>query len=347
MLKSAASGERQKVADAIQMLKAAPEGTDPGIFAEAFVPLFLKSTWRLSRHHQKLRAELIRAVLLRFEQGQSMQSVFLRASVDTSLDDAELQQAWAAGLVALLDMQTTYAWGSKQRKAKIARLAQQPKMVAALQAAAVGAKAVGLDALAVLAAEGSEASMDALLPHVERASNSPGGYLEVLTRLKVHAKHTPTLEAMFAKIDGTLSEKKAASKAIALARQIGLGELKDFWFDQWFSSTERTQNRVPHYQGTIRVQSTEQGWFSVSLSELPMSGFSAGYRGSYFTSELTRSDELSLGAPKPEELPQWLAAAAKKLKVEWDFGRGPRTLLRGKKRSLLAAWLRGEQPAGL
>ncbi len=246
------------------VVKAPPDGLDEVLFAEAFTSAFSKTSWYAARHSKRLPARLIRAVLADWasQNPPTFHPLFFTLAVKADLDDAALQAAWAAALQATLDLNTSYAWGSQQRKAKIAGLAGQPTILAALQAAVVAGRGrtqgpgfgLSMDVLAVLAADASEASLDALMAHVERVATVDRGGFDLLELLKTHAQPTPGVDAMFARIAERLKERRQASPALAFAQTLGFGELDDFWFDVWLGSHELTRFRAPRYQLTVAVR---------------------------------------------------------------------------------------------
>jgi len=65
-------------------------------------------------------------------------------------------------------------------------------------------------------------------------------------------------------------------------------------------------------------------------------------KGTSFSSDEVRRDELGLGTCEPARFPSWLAAAAERLRTRWNFDQMHMgTSLRGKKRDQLGHWLRG------
>ncbi len=204
-----------------------------------------------------------------------------------------------------------------------------------------------LDWLAVLVAEGSEASLDALIPQVHAAVRDPGRALRWLERLRTHAKDTPAVKALLARVEQELSARHASSPALQLARAIGVGEQKELWFDLWLGSEEHNVHHVPRLQLDVSVDSAQGEWMRVSLSELPDDYAQLPRaRRTAFTNVSVRSDALELGGCTPEALPAWLASAAERLRVRWAWDAArPRTHLRGKNRERLTRWLRGGAPA--
>jgi hypothetical protein len=269
--------------------------------------------------------------------------IFLKQAVPRTLDDAGLELAWQAGLQALLDLQTTYAWGSKQRRAKIAGVAREPRLLEGVQAAAVAVEstaALGADFLAVLAADGSEASADALLPHFHRAITDGSG-LDLLQRLRTHAAATAANQSMLATVAERLGERSATSPVLALAPQLGLADKpRELWFTVYFGSAQRQHNEVPRFQGHVVIDSRSKRWLSVHIT-----GPVVEQRNTSFDNEQLWCDTLQLGGGVLEDLPSYLARAAEKLGTEWNWGEAHvfRSSLRGNKRAAAISWLRGSR----
>jgi hypothetical protein len=328
-----------------EVLKALPPDVDPELAADAAMTLVWKGvwteSWRFARACGRLPPPAIRAVLRRLPAAPGPHAVVLRDLVPLELDDAALEAAWGGALQALLDLQTSYGWGSKQKRAKLQALAAEPRLLGAVQAAAGACEEAPVDLLAVLAIDASEASVDALLPHVERAAREKDRGLDLLQRLRTHARSTPTLDALLARVEGLLEAREAASPALLLARELGFGEVETFWFFTLFGSTGLDRSNVPVYQVSLRVDSREADWLSVHVSG-PV-GMELRIPGTSFGADAVHRDELGLGRCAASELPQWLARSARKLGVTWSLSQvDPSTSVRGKKRERLARWLRGE-----
>ena len=140
-----------------------------------------QSYW-FARMCHKLPAPVIREVLSR--NVDVTPHVFLRLAVPLEGSTAKLERAWQRALAALLDLNLTYGWGSKQRRAKLKALAKDPEILAAIQGTAANRSDVPLDMLAVLVADGTDASIDALVPHVDPALVDKDVRLDRLTRLR-------------------------------------------------------------------------------------------------------------------------------------------------------------------
>jgi hypothetical protein len=324
------NGERGDIGPAMRSL---PASIDVSLATNVVVKL-LERIWFVGRMCKALPAPVIRAVLARDVPGAP--HLFLRLAVSGDLPDAALQKSWRRALQALLDLDTTYAWGSKQRRAKIAGLARDAAMLAAIQGTVAHAPKVPLDMLAVLVADGSAASYDALITRIEAAFTTRDARLDVLAQLRTHATKTPELDRLFLELDGALEARNDASPALALGPVMGVGVVTTLFLSVRLSSTRVNRNRVPWIQGSIEIDSRDTCWFSVWVSTVEED---AEGRSTYFSVSDRNRDELGLGTCEPAELPAWLARAAAKLEIEWEPLMLSPTNLRGKKRDVVTRWL--------
>ncbi|MBZ4415962.1 hypothetical protein [Myxococcus sp. RHSTA-1-4] len=328
----------------LEVLKALPDDVDPALAARAAVGLIGNSyhpAWLFARTCRRLPVPVILAVLEQLESDRRPHSFILREYVRRDLNADALAAEWDEAMQVLLDLETTYAWGSKQKRAKFQALAARPRVVQALQTAAVACEQVSLDLLAVLAADASEASLDALIPHVERAVRQQDWELDRLQALRTHARSTPVMDDLFSRMQALLAARRARSPALDFARRLGFGEPEVFWFRVHLSSA--AFNGVPAYrhQGHVTVDSRSATWFAISVSDSNPADILHS-RGTSFNSDEVHRDELGLGTCEPAGLPSWLAAAAERLPTRWNFdGMSLTTSLRGKKRDQLERWLRG------
>lgn len=222
-------------------------------------------------------------------------------------------------------MQTSYAWGSKQRRAKVQALASSPRFVAALQTAVVGGEHVLDDMLAVLAGDGSDASIDALIPRF-----SDPAALDQLVKIETHAAKTPAFGTMVRSVKERLQKRNDASPALEFARAHGF-DVKRFKVHVRLHSTIVNANRAPIVQCMITLDSTSATWLSVSAVHLELD------RRTSFTSDGVEHDELSLGRCEARELPAWVARARQKWGVTWE----PPSASSTKLELQFAQWLRG------
>jgi hypothetical protein len=320
--------------DIAKAMKSLPSTVDVKLVVGVVEKLIDRRFW-VGRLCKKLPPRAIRAVLA--AEMPHSNHLFLRNAVPADAKDSELQQRWQHALETFLDLDSSYSWGSKQKREKIAKLATDPHALAAIQATVAhsASREIGADMLAVLAADGSTASYDALVSHIDAAFTAGDHRLDMLSRLRTHAARTPALDALFAELDGALQQRNDASPALALGPIIGIGDVSLLWFDVRLSSTRITTNRVPWIQGSIGIDSRSSTWFYVWVSIVAPddSGDSTS-----FTSDGPQRDGLALGHCEAKDLPRWLASVAAKLKIGWEpFS--ARSHLRGKKRDRIASWL--------
>lgn len=238
-------------------------------------------------------------------------------------------------------------------------LAREPRVVAAIQAALVSDPrwnrwTRGLELLPILALEGSESSLDALIPILHaagRADTLPAdreALLERLQRLEGYAAPaSPLFQGLQRAVAEALSlqgEKTRQSPAIALAESLGLGPLESFRFDCKQASTARASNGSPSVTIHARLESQLEGglFFDVEvafLDTIQVGEFSRfRTRTTAFGTERQAHDELGLGVcTELTGLASWLRAAAATLHM--TFETTLETNVRGKKKARLAAWL--------
>lgn len=313
----------------VEALGRLPDDVDPELAANVVLSLIkpeAPSSWFFADTCKHLPASVIRAVLARLRSGpRRADFIFLTEAVS---EGPELVEQWQSALKGLLDLQTSYAWGSKQRRAKLKALAENPRFLAALQTAVVGGEHVLDDMLAALAADGSEASVDALLPRFVAAQKDRSELLDQLAKVKTHAARTPAMDEMLSSLREGLDERNAASPALAFARELGL-EVKRFKVYVRLHSTATNAQGAPIVQCAVTVDSTSPVWLSVHLVQLE-----ADKRTS-FTSERSQGDELELGRCEARELPAWIERASAKFGVTWA-PETPGT----KHETLFAQWVR-------
>ncbi len=189
------------------------------------------SWYRFARSTEGLAAETARGVLQRLEaweqepgvrtpERRRAASLFLRAAVDDLTDEA-VSRTWRPAVIALKAFESQYAWGSKEKRARLAAVQADARLVEACRAAVVGCTQLPLELLAVLALDGTEASADALLPHVDRAM-ADQTKLEALARLERFAAPTKAMTSLMTLLLGRLREARQGSPVLELARRLGL-----------------------------------------------------------------------------------------------------------------------------
>ncbi len=300
-------------------------------------------SWAFHRRAKREPAPVVRGLLAASSHDDHAAAVFLKALVDPQLDDAALEARWTRAVRALADLDTSYGWGSKKRAAKLTGVAEDPDVLAAVQAACARASAASIDFLGVLAIDASEASVDALLPHVDRARVQGDALLDRLARLGKVVRRGSPVSALLDRVNAQLDARQAASPALAFAERIGFGTCKTFWFQIAFGSVQ-LRGTVPRFQGHVHVDSRKALWLSVWLTRLgdgvePMVH-------ARFDSDGALQDPFGLGRCAVDALPRWVSDASRVLGVEWRREVSIRSSLRGRKREQLRVWFLDGTPVG-
>jgi len=235
--------------------------------------------------------------------------LFLRLAVPRDAKAARLAATWDSAVCALRDLgDTTEPW--ERRRDMQGRLAHDALVLAALQGVVAHSAEVPLDMLAVLAIDGGEASVDALIPHLDPALGERDARLEKLGLLRDRAKRVPALDTLFAEVESALAAYRRTSPALSLARAIGLDPPPDvLWFRFRIASNDRGTVAISRYEGNVRVDSREEPWFELWLS---------GTQDTRFDSAGSVVDELGIGACTAEGLPIYLATVARRLDFKWQ-----------------------------
>ena len=326
------SGSNDRIYDT---LRALPPDIDPELVVRVANKLLEQSFWRRDLAKlDKLPAAAIRGVLAKLSnQREDWEHVFLQLAVDVDASDAAVVLHWQAALDALGDLNLTYAWGSKARRERFTKLARSPRLLQAIQGTAANCE-VQIDLLAVLVADASPESLDALIPHLDDALVAQDVRLDRVTRLKTHAKSTPALRAIMGEIEAARDARNAVSQALALGERIGLGRVPALWFRARMLPSSPAGG-VQRIQGWVTVDSRKACWFSVSITDI---NDLRDMRMTAFDADGNGRDQLGIGTSTPGELPAYFARAAKQLGVQWEMP-VPHGNMRGKKRDQIARWL--------
>lgn len=326
---SARRAEGRRLVEAIQRL---PAKTTPDRAAAAVARLSESDYGLLLARDFQFSAPVVRALLARLATERRALTIFLVEAAPSHLDDRHLREAWRTAADALLSLMTPGGWGSSRMKATVRGVAKTPRLLAATQAAVVGGKDAPSSLMAVLAADGSEASVDALLPAFSRASEEQTELLDRMKRIKVHAANNASLDAMFAALERRIDERNSTSPALTFARALGL-DAKRFVVRLWLSSVPRA------CLFELEIDSTEASWFSVRARWLGEPGPSRFGTTSFSDARVNR-DQLRLGGSEPLGLPDWLRRSQETLGLIWDTTPTVfRSTLRGRQRDRFLEWL--------
>jgi hypothetical protein len=241
-------------------------------------------------------------------------------------------KAWKRALQTLLDLEYGASWGSSIRKAKFKAIAADPTLLRAAQTAVVASQNPMMGLLAVLASDASEASIDALLPLF-----SKGAHDEQLDALKVHAKRTKPMKAMLEAVSSRIATKERANPAVTLVSQVLQLEkpLNSVKVIMYLSSEQTNSNGESLYEPILFIDSRWKDWWTISLVRVT-DDYSGP--GTDIRANTLQDDKLGLGGCTFEDLPDWLARAARKLKVTWRTDE-LWSSLRGQKRAQFIDWI--------
>lgn len=323
MSRKSGSALRAQISESIRKL---PADIDPVVAADVVLELLVDSAWAFSRECKRLPPTVMRELLRRRPTDST--HVYLTLAVDPDEPDAVLEKSWGRAVQGLADLETINSWHSKQKRAKFLALAETDHLLHAIRGASANGDNVSNNMLAVLVADGSDESIDALVPHLEPI----GDRLDAMRLLRVHAKDTPRLRTLFAQLDD--DAEKAGSPAQRIARLVGLPHEKQFWFTAsiWSATPE---HQLPAVQLHITIDSRKAAWFGVNVAKTAR-GTIAGC--TTFTHELVHDDGLDLGRCEAGDLPTWLIKVAKRLRVTWDTPLISSSV-RGAKRTQISSWL--------
>jgi hypothetical protein len=297
--------------------------------------LELIETTRFGRWARTLPPHVIRGVLAAKTDGHH--HLFYRLAVDDNGDDKRLARSWECAVQAIVECSQLDSWGSKTRRTRTRALARNARILQAIQGTVAHVADPSVDMLAVLVADGGPASIDALVPHVDKHD------LELWQKLRTHAKRTPALDALFDEVGGALDDRTATSPANALGPIIGIGVVDTLWFSAAISSDERSGS-VSRYQGHVKIDGRDADWLVVSMTDISGTFTTGTMKTTQFDNDAIERDELKLGRCDAAGVPAWLANTARTLGVAWEQ-HYIRTGLRGAKREQISAWLRGEPPS--
>ena len=305
----------QAFAPLLKAIRYAPHDADPVLWARASLRLFLHS-FQFDKECHRLSAATIRSFFEQLPPSVEAQAVFLRAAVDLELTDRALEDAWTTAMQCQVALQVTHAIGAASRRSKVPGIAKNPRLLGAIQASVASLPYASEGQLVVLVHDGSEASVDALLPVFERAvADENSAELDRLLTLRAPAKRTAALDAMFAKVDSLISARSASSPGLHFAAQsLGLEGLEAIYFGATVRSSQLTSGNVPRVLCTLRVDSRKKPWFTFSGQ-----GF-----------------DDSIESVEPAGWPAWLRAFAKRKRISWSR-RG--LYVTGKHRARITEWL--------
>ena len=240
-------------------------------------------------------------------------------------------ETWPQMLKAITIFSNPYKLWYKKKA--LTQIAQDAQLVEAVRIAAVGGEDVPVEMIAVLALEGSDASIDALMPYVVAACAAKDKRLDGLNAFKRLGVKAPNVLSILKEANSTRDRRIAESPALAVARAIGLPAEPGFFFTASLGSAHHDGRSLPAIQVSLTVDSRDTRWFSGKVFRL------SDHTSTSFGPSNLHEDRLNVGVKPPHQWPQWLEGAAKMLKVEWDKDVFISSSVRGAKREQIARWL--------
>lgn len=242
------------------------------------------------------------------------------------LEMLRLGVSWRDAMKVMFDLECAWGWGSKQLKKKFKTNAARPEVVTALQAAVLVSPKPDDHMLAILAVDGSEASVDALLPIFASGKNDL-----LLERLKVHAAKTPALTAMFEQVRGRIATRAAGNPATNFINRVLDADLKSVDIDFHFQSRTLRGSSAKPINAQLRLTSREgKPWWSLWMHEFAQ----------VIECKANKPILVPFTFTSIEGVPAWLEAYRKQRGVKWVRPDLTGTL-RGKKREAFARWVLG------
>jgi len=332
---STGAQERARAA-LLKKWKQHPTETEPAEVAAAL--LGISPVREFVRRSSPASEDVIREII---RSPRSFRAFFL-AEMMRAAPEPGTKAAWAAALSALLDLETFADLRLDERLARARTIVQDPRVLQAIQTAVVGNGGAGPHEL--LAADGSAASVDALLPSALAAQREGGYRLRWFERMLSRGAKTSEMKEMIASLGERKHRTEEASPALAFARALGLAvdrmKLSVSFYSPGFYDADASEMGV-HIQGQVDIDSTVPGWLRVFISVSRGDGTAAGHQpmgDTTFGNEEALRDGLGLGRCEALELPSWLAQVQRRLATEWQVGEVSGSL-RGKRRAQFVDWL--------
>ncbi|MFT3838111.1 MAG: hypothetical protein QM723_14085 [Myxococcaceae bacterium] len=315
------------------LLRDPPPKLDAKLFGETLAGIWREPRpYLVFRHTRRVPASVIRVLLEKSVGTRHAHALFTEAFIDTSSDDASVVARWAIAVRTVFELCNNRRWGDRSIVNRVKAIAKDRELLEAVRVAAADPEA-DPKWLAVLARDGADESLDALLPHVERAASEKSGRpLGRLSALRVHANESPKVLAMLDHVEKEIAQRHARSPLLDLVETIGVPRPRSVRFRLAASAGHATR-RLDYYLG-VTADSAAKPWLRVTL-------YCPALRGStMWSSDGPATDTLGLGSETPRDLPKWIAATEAKLGVTFPFATSYLvTNLRGQNPDRLRAWL--------
>lgn len=273
------------------------------------------------RQAQRLPESAIRGVLAQLPHARHRaEAVFILEAVRISPEP--LARTWLEALKALVQIDASWelSWGSKKIRDVTEKLAKSA-FLPAVQAAVIAEPTASPRLLAVLARDGSEGSLDALIACLSAPTGQLDRRLRDLQSLRLHAANVPLLEQFFEGVAIRQTEVMRASGALDLATSLDV--------DPWKLEAEITfASEDQRRSARLNIESTKTRWVSLYFPAVVQDR--SGY------------DDGGVGAFDSRELPTVLRSAQENFGVRWNPKASVRSPLKGKQRKALVDWVFSE-----
>jgi hypothetical protein len=274
--------------------------------------VFAPVSWTLPLDWRMLSATEIRAQLAQLRQRERpIPPVRVLLGAVEGTDGEALVERWYEAVHAVRELDRQVRWGSNAHRQKIAAIVALPHVVDGMRGVIVVEQNVPLAWMAVLVADGSEESADAILPHVDSALDEGGAQLEALNQLKRFA-HTPRMVELFDESRRLMDVQRATSPALDFVESLGLSRKKRALYYVWLTSGD-----VPRagYVLHVTIDSHAKQWLQVAVRRHVNHDCVAATR---FDATQLHKDELSLGRCAPGDLPAYAARVGRLLAIAWE-----------------------------
>lgn len=243
-------------------------------------------------------------------------ALFLVAFVDASLPDAKLEKTWRDAM-AHLDGLNAHQYGSKKKRLeKLRSITRDATVLAAWQTAAVGSGWLPDPLLALLVIDASRSSLDAVMPHLERALNDPRRLAQFLA---VRPAASARASSLFALIDQHSQQRPA----MELGRRFGIER----------AGQVRVRLRIPAAQQT----GAEQRFLELELDSTSEPDISLMLITQRVERGSSSERHQAIKASAVDHLPKAIA----RTRIGWNFAAARTSFVKRADCSALLAWLAG------
>lgn len=336
-LKEAVRGGKLAAWHGLRAIGALTKDVDPKLVRRALERVF-EQGYSLVPECRRLPDEYVPLLLEVVKQRSPADHVFLESWLRSGAPVGPQVRAAAAWL---RELRVVDSWPYERKKhlAALAKLVRDERGLEASQAVVASGVPEGR-MLALLAFEGSESSVDVLMPLVVSAVRARDASLDRLAEWVVPFARGPVVAPAVAEVQRAVDERAGVSPFGELLRLAGHREGTRFNLDVQLESRER-----------VGVSPRATAWVVLQTHRLPrVALFITRHTSSSAFDALRVEDGVVQGTPSlpltpPADfasLPRWLGEVAKQLEVRWlTEPTQLKSSLRGKGRQRAVEWLLG------